>query len=346
VSYILDALKKSERQRPPGPVPDLFTVHGPRPPSPRRPARTIVVVALLLAVLALALWVWTGTDRSDEGAARPPIAAAPQPRVDAPAVPVTKRSVAAPTPLAPPATAPVAASNAASNAASDAARKPVGDQAQTPAPPVQKPRVEAASAVVPVAIPAAPPAIAAPPAPSDPAPGAGPAVPLAVPATPGAMPLPPPAGVSVPSTATPMPAPTPSPTPSPMPTPTSKPAPMPTSKTPPGGIPAAPPAASPEPVPAVPTAPVAPASEATPPADGRVLDLAELPAQIRAGLPKLLVSGHVWSEEPSLRLLSVDDRLLREGGEAAPGVSIQEITPAGAILVFKGWHFRVTGGRP
>ena len=92
--------------------------------------------------------------------------------------------------------------------------------------------------------------------------------------------------------------------------------------------------------------PVAAAPEETPPADGRVVNLAELPGPVRAQLPKLLVSGHVWSEEPSLRLLSVDDRLLREGGEAAPGVSLQEITPAGAVFVFRGWRFRVPGGRP
>jgi len=83
-----------------------------------------------------------------------------------------------------------------------------------------------------------------------------------------------------------------------------------------------------------------------PPADGRVLELGDLPAPVRAELPKLLVSGHVWSEEPSLRLLSVDDRLLRESDEAAPGVGLQEITPAGAVFVFKGWRFRVGGGRP
>ena len=105
------------------------------------------------------------------------------------------------------------------------------------------------------------------------------------------------------------------------------------------GVPAAVQAAAPETVP--PTAP-----EEAPPADGRVLNLAELPAPIRAELPKLLVSGHIWSEDSSMRLLSVDDRLLHEGGEAAPGVSLQEITPAGAVFVYKGWHFRVAGGRP
>jgi general secretion pathway protein B len=77
-----------------------------------------------------------------------------------------------------------------------------------------------------------------------------------------------------------------------------------------------------------------------------VLELAELPALVSAELPKLLVSGHVWSEEPSMRLLSVDDRLLREGGEAAPGVKLEAITPEGAIFIYKGWRFRVAGGRP
>jgi len=110
------------------------------------------------------------------------------------------------------------------------------------------------------------------------------------------------------------------------------------------GIPVVLPVASPEPVSAVSASASEP--EETPPADGRVLDLAELPATISAELPKLLVSGHVWSEEPSMRLLSVDDRLLREGGEAAPGVSLQEITPEGAVFVFKGWRFRVAGRRP
>lgn len=86
--------------------------------------------------------------------------------------------------------------------------------------------------------------------------------------------------------------------------------------------------------------------EEAPPADGRVLSLSELPSAVRAQLPKLQVSGHVWSEEAALRLLTVDDRLLHEGGEAAPGVRLQEITAEGALFVYKGWRFRVAGFRP
>lgn len=86
-------------------------------------------------------------------------------------------------------------------------------------------------------------------------------------------------------------------------------------------------------------------SEEAPPADGRIIDLAELPASVRSRLPPLRISGHVWSEEPALRLLTVDDRLLREGGEAAPGVLLRQITADGAIFDYQGWRVQVAGIR-
>lgn len=291
MSYILDALKKSERQRPPGTVPDLFTVHGPQPPSSRRSVRAIVVAALLLVVPAFILWVWIGAGR-DEGDARPQVAASPQPPapapapIPAPAPPVTPRTVATPQPQAPERAATAAA---APPRAAAMAHRSVDEQSQTPAPPAQKSRGVVASSVVSKAISAAPPAQSAPRRIS------APAAPISLPPAPS----------------------------------TTEPA-----------------VISPQAGGEAPSVPVVSASEETPPADGRVLDLAELPASLRAELPKLLVSGHVWSEEPELRLLSVDDRLLREGGEAAPGVNLQEITPAGAVFVYRGWHFRVAGGRP
>lgn len=274
MSYILDALKKSERERPPGPVPDLFTVHGPRLPSPRRSVRAIVAVTLLLVVLAIGLVAWMGTGRRDEGAARPPVDASPQPYAAAPAVSVPPHAIATPTEPAP-----------ARVVARATVRRPVDERSPTTAKPAQKSPGTAASAAVPLAASDLMAPVAAPVAPG--------ATPLDLPAVPG-MPL--------------------------------------------AGIQAAADLTAPEPAVSV------PAQE--PPADGRVLDLDELPAPIRAELPKLLVTGHVWSEDSSLRLLNVNDRLLHEGGELAPGVSLQEITQSGAVFVFKGWRFRVAGGRP
>lgn len=309
MSYILDALKKSERQRPPGEVPDLFTVHGPQPPPPRRPTRALVAGALLLAVPAIALWVWVGTDHRDEGPARTPAAASVSRHTGSPAAPVTPRTPA-PSTLPEPVRVPAGAA--------PVARTPVDDRSHAPAPPAQRSHEAASAAPSPLTLPAAPPSVpasaSAPATPPVDRPAVIPPVPALV------MPVlaviaPPHTGDDIPPAAA-------------------------APEMPAAGIPVADTLTPPEPLPA------AGAAEEAPPADGRVLELAELPAVIRADLPKLLVSGHVWSEDRSMRLLSVDDRLLREGGEAAPGVSLREITQTGAVFTFKGWRFRVAGGRP
>lgn len=316
MSYILDALKKSERERPPGPVPDLFTVHGPQPSLPRRPTRAIVAAVLFLVVLAISLWAWIGTGRREEGAAQPPTAAAPQPGAAASGAPERFRLVAAPATTAPVRTPAVATARARtvdehSHATTLPALKTRGS---TTSPMVQSSAPPVISSGNPPAVPAAPPGTttpaptAVPEAPRVPSPSSAVSAPAAPPATSAGG-----AGVSAPGHAGEMSPPS---------------------------IPAVTTVISPEPLPAVST------SVVEPPADGRVLNLDELPAPVRAELPKLLVSGHVWSEEPALRLLSVDDRLLHEGDEAAPGVSLQEITPSGAVFIYKGWHFRVAGVRP
>ena len=73
------------------------------------------------------------------------------------------------------------------------------------------------------------------------------------------------------------------------------------------------------------------------------MDVEALPQDVRASLGKLAVSGHVWSEEPGLRMLTVSDRIVREGQEAAPGVRLLEITQEGAVFTARGWRFRVAG---
>ena len=85
---------------------------------------------------------------------------------------------------------------------------------------------------------------------------------------------------------------------------------------------------------------VLPPAEVAPPADNRIVGIEELPADVRAALGKFAISGHVWSEEPALRLLTVQDRIVREGGEAAPGVRLEEITQTGAVFAVRGWRFR------
>lgn len=312
MSYILDALKKSERERPAGQVPDLFTVHGPQPPSPRRPVRAIAAGALLLGVPAIALLIWIGSGPRDDGAGRAQKTEPSPPAAGTPAQPAPPAPVFAPDRPAPD---PVPSAAAPARTA-DRTRKPTGGR-----PVMTAPRND--GTVSP--LPASPTLPVAPPVPADPvtlvpSPAAA-APPLLVP--PAAAPpllVPPPAAALAAPVAVTEPVVPESPPPAPA---------------------VASPVVFPAPVPVI-----EPAAEPAPPADGRVLELGELPAPVRVQLPRLAVSGHVWSDEPSLRLLSVDDQLLREGGEAAPGVRLEQITPAGAIFSHRGWRFRVPGGRP
>ncbi|HWR98887.1 MAG TPA: hypothetical protein VN317_10740, partial [Candidatus Methanoperedens sp.] len=111
MSYILEALKKSERKRPPGPVPDLFTVQGPLPAA--RSGRRLPVVAggaSIIVLAALVGWVWLASqDRQPRALPVAPVAV-PQ---SAPSVKPPQQAAASPrpstaAPVVPHAVAPIA----------------------------------------------------------------------------------------------------------------------------------------------------------------------------------------------------------------------------------------------
>ena len=88
---------------------------------------------------------------------------------------------------------------------------------------------------------------------------------------------------------------------------------------------------------------VSPPAPAIPPSDNRIVGVEEAPESVRAAIRNVGISGHIWSEDPALRLLTVQNRIVRQGTEAAQGVRVEEITPDGAILVTEGWRVRVAG---
>ena len=337
MSYILEALKKSEKKRPPGAVPDLFTVQGPMPAE--RPRRPLSAFAAAMAVAALAIGGWAWLGRGDRPVApteeRPAAPAAPQTVTgsgsrEPAAGPVRTGAfpAAAPAPVRPGPAAPALP-----------ARHPAASKVPAPAPLAVKavtPGVEPAPAVSEAPAPAAsspperPPAPAELPLPAQQMPQA-PAPPQPAIASPAAAPSPAPATDATPAPSVPVPA-------------------VPIEETPRVAVPPASsqpvvetpaPAAIDEPLPAPVPQETPPAD--TPPADGRVVDLEALPQDVRASVGKLSVSGHVWSEEPGLRMLTVSDRIVREGQEAAPGVRLEGITQDGAVFTVRGWRFRITG---
>ena len=72
----------------------------------------------------------------------------------------------------------------------------------------------------------------------------------------------------------------------------------------------------------------------------KVAAFAELPASIQQEIPSLQISAHAYSPIPKDRLIGINDRVLREGEHAAPGLLLEQITPDGMILSYKGYRFR------
>jgi general secretion pathway protein B len=93
-------------------------------------------------------------------------------------------------------------------------------------------------------------------------------------------------------------------------------------------LPAAPLPAQPAPATALPTPP------------NRVLAFYELPPTVRERIPPLSVSGFSYAEQPDLRMAVINDKVLRQGESAAPGITLERIASDGVVLSFSGYRFR------
>lgn len=114
--------------------------------------------------------------------------------------------------------------------------------------------------------------------------------------------------------------------------------------------------AAPPPAPAPPVAPAAtPLREARKPAPAlaasspalaaaapdRLLSVNELPADVQRDLPKLAISGGVYSDNAAQRMLIVNGQVVGEGAEPAPGVVLEQIRARTAVLRYRGYRYAV-----
>jgi general secretion pathway protein B len=74
---------------------------------------------------------------------------------------------------------------------------------------------------------------------------------------------------------------------------------------------------------------------------GRVFEVGDLPPSIRSALPEFRVSGHAYSPDPQTRVVRVNEKILLEGQELAPGLRAEEITQEGIIFSYQGYRFRI-----
>jgi len=72
-----------------------------------------------------------------------------------------------------------------------------------------------------------------------------------------------------------------------------------------------------------------------------VLELEDLPGEVRARVPEMTISVYAYSASPASRLVRINNRILREGGYLEVGLRLEEIAPKELIFTFEGFRFRV-----
>lgn len=67
----------------------------------------------------------------------------------------------------------------------------------------------------------------------------------------------------------------------------------------------------------------------------------DLTPEARAQLPAVNVNGSSYSKDPALRMLIVNGKVVQEGGEIAPGLTVETIEPRSAVLNHQGLRYRI-----
>ncbi len=85
--------------------------------------------------------------------------------------------------------------------------------------------------------------------------------------------------------------------------------------------------------------PASPSPSSDPP-ERKLLSVAELPVEVRQEMPALLIAFHQYSSAPGERRVMVNNSVLRQGEFIAPGLKLEQITPDGLVLSYRGYHFQ------
>jgi len=88
------------------------------------------------------------------------------------------------------------------------------------------------------------------------------------------------------------------------------------------------------------TAPEKPSGPTGTAQEQKAMPMAELPLAIQQEIPAMTIPLHAYSSKPTDRLVSINDRMLREGESLTPGLRLEQITPDGLIFSYKGYRFR------
>jgi hypothetical protein len=68
-------------------------------------------------------------------------------------------------------------------------------------------------------------------------------------------------------------------------------------------------------------------------------DYRQVPASMKNNIPKIALSFLIYSDKPADRRVTINGKVLREGDEVSEGLKLESITHEGAVLSYKGFRF-------
>ena len=91
------------------------------------------------------------------------------------------------------------------------------------------------------------------------------------------------------------------------------------------------------------TAPAVAATNARPlPADESIPALRELPEALQRTIPQVTIGGYIYAAKPADRSVLINKRLVRDGDQVAPGLTLEKMTPTGLVFNYNGTRFRTS----
>jgi general secretion pathway protein B len=69
--------------------------------------------------------------------------------------------------------------------------------------------------------------------------------------------------------------------------------------------------------------------------------MSELPADLRAKLPALVVGGSVYSPVAASRMVILNGQVFREGDTPVEGLTVEQIGLKSTVLAFRGQRFEL-----
>jgi general secretion pathway protein B len=77
------------------------------------------------------------------------------------------------------------------------------------------------------------------------------------------------------------------------------------------------------------------------PVPNKVYSLGELPLSVQQKLPSFGISVFLYSDDPSSRMVKINNKMLREGDYLSEGLKLEEINQNSLILSYQSFRFRV-----